>query len=63
MRTPTCTDSCPCLNFFTNVGKGVLWYYDENRKFALGVKSERGVRLGCVLGMFLFCITMRPIYA
>jgi hypothetical protein len=51
------------LNFFTNVGKGVLWYYDENGKFVLGVKSKRGVRLGCVLGMFLFCITMRPIYA
>ena len=39
-----------------------MWYYDENGKFVLGVKNKRGVRQGCVMGMFLFCITMEPVY-
>ena len=44
-------------------GDGVLWYYDENGNFILGARNKRGVRQGCVLGMFLFCVTMEPVYA
>jgi hypothetical protein len=36
---------------------GELWYYDENEKFVLYTRQRRGVRQGCVLGVFLFCLT------
>ncbi len=29
----------------------------------MGAMNKRGVRHGCMLGMFLFCITMAPVYA
>ena len=45
------------------LGEGVMWYYDEHGRFVLGVKNKRGVRHGCVLGRFLFCVIMRPVYA
>jgi hypothetical protein len=38
-------------------------YYDENINFVLGTRNMRGVRQGRVLGMFLFCLTMEPVYA
>ena len=44
-------------------GEGVLWYNDKNRKFVLGARNKRGIRQGCVLGMFLLCIAMEPVYA
>jgi len=40
-----------------------LWYHDENGNFVLGTRNMRGVRQGCVLGMFLFCLAMEPVYA
>ena len=43
-------------------GAGELWYYDENKNFVLSTRQRRGVRQGCVLGMFLFCLTMEPLY-
>ena len=43
-------------------GSGELWYYDETGNFVLATHKRRGVRQGCVLGMFLFCLTMEPIY-
>ena len=52
----------PLFELLYKKGEGVLWYYDENGKFVMGVKNKRGVRQGCVLGMFLFCITMGPVY-
>ena len=53
----------PLFELLYKRGEGVLWYYDEHGRFVLGVKNMRGVRQGCVLGMFLFCVTVRPIYA
>ena len=44
-------------------GEGLLSYYDENDNFVLGARNKRGVRHGCVLGMFMLCITMEPVYA
>jgi hypothetical protein len=44
-------------------GEGILLYYDENVNFVMGTRNKRGVHQGCVLGMFMFCITMEPIYA
>jgi len=53
----------PLYELLYKRGEGVLWYYDENGNFDLGTRNKRGVRQGCVLGMFLFCITMEPVYA
>ncbi len=43
--------------------EGILWYYDENGNFVMGTRQLRGVRHGCVLGLFLFCLAMEPVYA
>jgi len=43
-------------------GAGELWYYDENGNFVLHTHNRRGVRQGCVLGMFLLCLSMEPVY-
>ena len=53
----------PLYELMYKRGEGVLWYYDENGNFVLGARNKRGVRQGCVLGMFLSCITMEPMYA
>ena len=53
----------PLFKLLYKRGKGVLWYYDENGKVVLGARNKRGARHGCVLGMFLLCITMEPVYA
>jgi hypothetical protein len=53
----------PLYELLYKRGEGVLWYYDENGNFVMGTRQLRGVRQGCVLGLFLFCITMVPVYA
>jgi len=35
-----------------------LWYYDDDGNFILGTRNKREVRQGCVLGMFLFYLTI-----
>ena len=42
--------------------EGELWYYDEEGTLTHTLLSRRGVRHGCVLGIFIFCIAMAPIY-
>ncbi len=41
---------------------GKLLYFDENGNFSHTQPSLRGVRQGYVLGLFIFCVTMAPIY-
>jgi len=41
---------------------GELWYFDEDGNLTHTQKSRRGVRQGCVLGIFIYCVTMAPIY-
>jgi hypothetical protein len=53
----------PLYELLYKRGEGVLWYYDENGNFVLGARNKRDVRQGCVLGLFLFFITMEPVYA
>jgi hypothetical protein len=53
----------PLLELLYKKGEGVLWYYDEDGNFVMGAKQRREVRHGCVMGMFLFCLTMEPVYA
>ena len=40
---------------------GELWYFDEGGNLTHDQKSRRGVRRGCVLGLFVLCVTMAPI--
>ena len=42
--------------------EGELWFYDDNGDYYETFHSKRGVRQGCVLGTFLFCLAMKPIY-
>jgi len=37
-----------------------LWYFDEEGNLTHTLLSRRGVRHGCVLGIFPFCLTMPP---
>ncbi len=38
-----------------------LWYFDEYGNLTQILQSRRGVWQGCVLGIFLFCVTTAPI--
>jgi len=42
--------------------EGELWYFDEEGSLSHILPSRRGVRHGCVLGIFILCVTMAPIY-
>jgi hypothetical protein len=39
-----------------------MWFYDEMGNFILCALCRKGVRQGCVLGMTILCITVRPVY-
>jgi len=41
---------------------GEMWYFDEEGVLRHMLFSRRGIRQGCVLGIFIFCIAMAPIY-
>ena len=42
--------------------EGELWYFDEDGNLAFTLLSRRGARQGCVLGIFILCMAMMPIY-
>jgi hypothetical protein len=44
-------------------GSGELFYYDEKGNYLPSYFSKNGDRQGCVLGEFLFCLAMQPIYS
>jgi hypothetical protein len=48
----------PLYELMYKRGEGIRWYYDENGNFAMGTRQLRGVRQGCVLSLFLFCLTV-----
>jgi len=41
---------------------GGLWYFDEEGILTHSFESRRDVRQGCVLCLFILCVTMAPIY-
>jgi hypothetical protein len=41
---------------------GEIRYYDEASKFVMRTRNKRGFRQGCVMGMFMFCRSMEPVY-
>ena len=40
--------------------EGELWFFDEEGNLTHNHASRRGVRKGCVLGLFVFCVSMAP---
>jgi hypothetical protein len=42
---------------------GELWCFDEDGNLIYSLESRRGVRQGCVVGLFIVCATMAPTYA
>ena len=44
-------------------GNGELFYCDENGNYITSYYNKNGVRQGCVLGAFLFCLAMQPVYS
>ena len=52
----------PLYDVLYTRGTGVLWFYDELGNFILIVFSRKEARQGCVLGMTILCITVRPVY-
>jgi len=53
----------PLFEMIYERGSGELWYYDEKGNFMEPHFSRSGVRQGCVLGAFLFCLAMYTVYA
>lgn len=41
---------------------GELWYFDEDRNLSHTLGSRKDVNHGCVLGVFILCVTMAPVY-
>ena len=54
MANPYLQSLLPGFDLFYKRSSGELWYYDESGNFVLSTHNKRGVRQGCVLGMFLF---------
>jgi len=53
----------PMFEMLYERGNGQLCYYDENYNFVESHYNRCGVRQGCVLGAFLFCLATRHVYA
>jgi hypothetical protein len=57
----------PLFNMLYMKGAGdralVLYMYDEAENFVMGTRNKRGFRQGCIMGFFLFCLTMEPVCA
>ena len=52
----------PLFEMLYERGKSELWYYDEHGNYVASHCNRRGIRQGCVLGAFLFCLAMRSVY-
>jgi hypothetical protein len=52
----------PLFDMVYTARVGELWYFDEEGELTHSFESRRGVRRGCVLGLFIGCVTMAPIY-
>ena len=41
---------------------GELWYFDVDGNLSHTLGFLKGVKHGCVLGVFIFCVAMAPVY-
>ena len=46
---------------YTNI-VGELWYFDEDGNLSHTLRSRKGASQGCGLWVFIFCVTMDPVY-
>jgi hypothetical protein len=53
----------PLFEMLYERGSGEPWYYDENGNFVDSHYGRSGVCKGCVIGAFMFCMAMYPVYA
>jgi hypothetical protein len=53
----------PIFEMLYERGCGELFYCDENGNYIASYYSKNGVRQRCVLGAFLFCLAMQPVYS
>ena len=47
---------------FYERGSGELWHYDENGNYVESYFSRSGLRHGCILGAFLYCLAIYNVY-
>ena len=57
-----CIPPAPLYDMMYRDREGDIWYFDEDGNLSHTLPSRRGVRQGCVLSLFIFCVTMAPIY-
>jgi len=62
MADPRLHRILPLCDMLYTDREGELWHFDEDGNLAFTLQSRRRVRQGCVLGIFLFCVAMAPIY-
>jgi hypothetical protein len=63
MANPNLHILLPMFEMLYERDSGELFHYDENGNYIANYYSKNGVRQGCVLGAFLFCLAMQPIYS
>jgi len=63
MANPSLHLLLPLFEMLYERGSGELFYYDENGYYIAIYYSKNGVRQGCVLGAFLFCLAMQHVYS
>jgi len=60
---PTLHTLIPMFKMPCERGSGELWCYDENGNFVDLYYNRNGVRHGCAMGAFFFCLAICPVYA
>jgi hypothetical protein len=53
----------PLFEMLYEWDSGELWYYYEHGNYVESHYNRCGVRQGCVLGAFLFCLAMKHVYS
>ncbi len=63
MANPSLHLLLPLFEMLYERGSRELFYYYENGNYIANYSSKNGVRQGCVLGAFLCCLSMQPVYS
>ena len=63
MANPSLHLLLPLFEMLYERGSGELFYYDEKGNYIASYFTKNGARQECVLGAFLFCLVMQPVYS